>query len=229
LRGITCKYTKGYHTKIIKRLRDYWSRPEVPIQGKSFILKDHYVTAMRRRDIFNLIFNKTPAQDGGDICPDPVIETPDYVFTERHKLYSRQWHAPFPEGDILQEWSLRHSFSITLEAKGVPAIFQLGKVKLGIAHGALFMGALTDLRMVNIGRHETALHIVLTVSPQPDGASYAKLTVLDGYGLTLSTLKSTQHVITDWTGPINLMTAFHSLSVQGILSITPEPKPITTV
>jgi hypothetical protein len=202
-------------------LRDYWLCSEVPFQGKSFILKDHYVTPMRRRDIFNLIFNRTPAESVGDICPDPVIESPDYVFTERHKLYSRQWHAPFSEGAILQEWSLRHSFSITLETQGIPAIFELGKVKLGIDNGALFIGSLSDLRIINNSGQEKALHLVLTVSPQPDGASYAKLTVLDGYGLTLSTLKSTEHGITEWAGPIILISAFHSLSVQGILSIIP--------
>jgi len=47
--------------------------------------------------------------------------------------------------------------------------------------------------------------------------------------LTLATLKSTQHLTADWTGPISLHTTLTALRVEGMPSLKIEPNPKTTV
>lgn len=187
-------------------MRDYSRQSKDLFQVNSFILNYHFDIGMLRRDIFNLIFNKHLETVSSAVLPDPVVYTPDYVADG----------AP-----------MEYSFTITMQSKDTPAFLQIGKVKLGLNKGCLFIASLISEREIHTGGKE--LELILTVSPQPNGGSYAKLIAKDQYGLTLSTLKSTQHLTSDWSGPIDLHKNFTSSPAEGGGLIETEPNQKTTL
>jgi len=184
---------------------------------------------MLRRDIFNLIFNKNLVTEPLVNLPDPVVCAPDYISDRQETGYSREWQAPFLPLTFLPELSTSYSFTITLQSKHTPAFLQMGKIKLGINDGYLFIADLTDHRLITTTKSQAGVKLVLAVKPQPNGVSYAKLIAMDDCGLTLATLKSTQHLTADWSGPISLHTTLTALRVEGMPSLKIEPNPKTTV
>ena len=184
---------------------------------------------MLRRDIFNLIFNKKLVTEPLVNLPDPVVCAPDYISDRQETGYSREWQAPFLPLTFLPELSTSYSFTITLQSKHTPAFLQIGKIKLGVKDGYLFIAELTDQRSITLGKTAVGFKLVLVVKPQPNGASYAKLIAMDDCGLTLSALKSTQHLTADWSGPISLQTTLTALRVEGTPLQKTEPNQKTTV
>jgi len=221
------KYSKGYQIIFIKRLRDNLKEGYESIQCKCFILIDYLVTPMLRRDIFNLIFNKNPDTGAAADLTDPIVAKPAYIATGTDVIYSKTWSGPFVPKSLLPEWSASHAFKLTLDTKENTAAFQVGGVKIGIYVGCLFIGEVSGPRAV----FETGngIQLVMSVTPQPNGRSFAKLMLVDEYGLTRSILKSAQQLNSDWPGTLMLHSIFIKLAVQGILSIKLTPNHHTTV
>lgn len=184
---------------------------------------------MLRRDIFNLIFNKKPDNGSAAPLPNLVIGEREDAARLQDAGYYREWTAPFLPHTFLPEFSASYSFTLILQTQHTPAFLQLGKVKLGVDKGYLFIAGLTGKRAIELGDDDTGFKLVLTVRPQPNGFSYAKLVVIDQYGLTLATLKSTTHTPADWNGLITLHTTLNALHIEGIRSSFTEPNPITTI
>jgi len=167
---------------------------------------------MLRRDILNLIFNKPGESLQPEHLPDPVICAPNYG-----------------EGELLLDYSTAYPFTITLQNKHTPAFLQIGKVKIGISNGYLFIASLSGTRQIDSTWQRDGLTLVLTVNPQPNGASYAKLCAIDGDGLTLATLKSTLHASADWAGTIIADNAQTTYQLQGTKPAQLQPNQISTV
>lgn len=191
---------------------------------------------MRRRDIFNLVFNREMAAEPAVHMPDPVLVMPDYLDTTQTRASYKEWQAFSMPGYLLPEFSSKYPFTVTMELKGNNASLHIGvkneaeeqmeMIELGLDNGYLFIDDLTDHRAVTSPKEKITL--ILTVNPQPGGASYAKLKAIDQYGLTLSTIKTTQYLSTDWSGAIIPSADLHALIVEGRQPIeTVLPKDIT--
>lgn len=150
---------------------------------------------MLRRDIFNLLFSKNIPSQPVVPVPDPVIAAPEYLLNDGKKM---------------------NAFTLTLSTKSDSALLTAGIVQAGLQQGFLFIGGETDHRQLSKEVLAQEIKIILTVNPQPNGASYARILAKDQSGLTLAVLKSTKYTSGDWLGEIILSKAFIALSTDGL-------------
>lgn len=180
---------------------------------------------MQRRDLFNILF-KSNIADGLVVPePDPVLETPSYLLFDKTEYSSQEWNA-VPEEEIFTTvHSAQYAFTVTFEAKSTDQIVPSGQkpiltLYLGIkdnqetkgmggipvglnASGNLFIGNQYSERLIETKHLLEGIQLVVEVSPQGNGGSYAKIKIVDRCGLTLSVLKSNAYSILEWTGNIS--------------------------
>lgn len=171
---------------------------------------------MLRRDIFNLLFVRNSNLQPIVPVPDPVIVTLDYLLSDPALVYCREWKEPLLPSKLNPEFSTLYAFSLTLTAKVENAILSIGAITIGLKNGCLFIGDVTDYRVISPENVQNGIKIILTVNPQANGTSHVRLLAIDQSGLTLSVVKSTKYLTQDWVGAIILRTAFSDLRIDGV-------------
>jgi len=192
---------------------------------------------MDRREIFNILFKGSSVNEPIVPEPDPVLETPAHLQTEKAIPFTKEWTDLPMAGNFKLELSTAYAFTITLDlnypAKAVnpEQILSLGIqpartsfIQTGInREGYLFMDNLIDSRMITMDKLLTGIQLVLTVNPLGHGMSFAKLKSMDSAGLTLSTLKTMQYTTADWAGEMTLLTpSFNLLRIEGLCDAAPD-------
>lgn len=191
---------------------------------------------MDRREIFNILFKSSSADQPVVLEPDPVLETPAHLKTEHTVRVFKEWTALPADGNLNLDLSVEYAFTVTLDLNypakasdyqqaATPVHLMLGikdehqtSIKTGInENGYLFIDKVIDLRAIAADKLLAGVQLVLTVNPIGTGMSFAKLKITDRAGLTLSTLKSRQYTMADWAGKMSLTDpGFNFLRIDGL-------------
>lgn len=171
---------------------------------------------MLRRDIFNLLFVRNTSLQPIVQVPDPVIVTPGYLLSDPALVYCREWKEPLMPSKLNPEFSTLYAFTLTLTANTENGVVSIGVITMGLNNGCLFIGTVTDHRIISQENLENGIKIILTVNPQANGTSHVRLSAIDQSGLTLAVVKSTKYLTQDWIGEIILHTAFSDLRIDGV-------------
>lgn len=177
---------------------------------------------MLRRDIFNLLFNKTPVEEPIVPLPSPVLRTPDYLQHDHTLVYDQQWRAPLIPVELPMEYAASYAFTITLELAAKEVIFTISEENIGLRGGQLFINELVDPRAIDPVKLQGKISLVLTVNPQPKGASYVKLIALNQLGLTLATIKTTKYTTQAWVAPLRSFSPLSAIRIEGRQILKPQ-------
>jgi len=178
---------------------------------------------MLRRDVFNLLFNKRQPAEIAQL-PDPVLVTPGYLAVDQMAVYHQEWESLSIPSILMPGMLTQYAFTIIMGLQQMTACLEIGikddqaafkPIHLGLDHGRLFIGAIKDDRVLNNDKLEDGITLILTVNPQPNGGSYAKLKALDKNGLTLSVIKSTTCRTADWAGSLKPSPNFNTFCLHG--------------
>lgn len=187
---------------------------------------------MDRRDIFNILFNRSSAPQVIMPEPDPVLFTPVHLRTDESRVVFMEWDSLMQGAKLPLNVSPEYSFTVTMALKypakaalnepALHASLQLGiketpmdSIQLGINNGRLFLGAETDLRVIDAEKLTEGIQLILTVNPLTAGSTYAKLKAVAQSGLTLSAIKSKEFTTASWIGGIIPGEYFSSLKIEG--------------
>lgn len=181
---------------------------------------------MDRREIFNILFKGSAAQEPITPEPDPVLETPVHLKTDQLSRVYKEWTDLTGEDKL--DLSTSHAFTITLDLDcpdNQETCLTLGiqhdktnNIRIGLkTDGYLFINDLVDERIIDRAKLFGGFQLILAVNPLGPGMSFAKLKIMDRAGLTLSALKSKQYATEDWDGGMILAEQpFNFLRIEGL-------------
>lgn len=187
---------------------------------------------MDRRNIFNILFNRSSAPQVIIPEPDPVLFTPAHLRTDESRVVFMEWDNLMQGAKLPLNVSPEYSFTVTMNLKypakaelnepGLHSGLQLGikenpndSIQLGIDNGRLFLGAEIDQRIIDAEKLTEGIQLILIVSPLTAGGTYAKLKAVAQSGLTLSAIKSKEFTISSWIGGIIPGEYFSALKIEG--------------
>ncbi|WP_219223521.1 hypothetical protein [Pedobacter antarcticus] len=170
---------------------------------------------MERRELFTRIFGSQPAKAPVTREPDPVLATPDYLNKDEAVVYDKTWYD-VPENEtfaavIASSFGLEYRMEVVPERIQASALFTMYFKRSGdnaaepVSFGmnenySLFINEEIDSRQTDADSLFGAVQLVLTVNPQAEGRAYVSIKLIDHYGLTLATLKSSKFMLSDWDG-----------------------------
>ena len=178
---------------------------------------------MLRRDIFN-IFLKGTAMDTQTVgAPEPVLHLSDYYKKDDTVPVCYEWKGIQHQKHFSADLSFAYPFTLTLDITNAAEMLIKFNTSITIGindNGCLYIGQITDKRILSEDKLTEGIQLVLEVNPLKNGMSHAKLKAIDRSGLTLSLLKSTLIKTAEWTGDIELSTSkYNALRIEGYKSI----------
>lgn len=186
---------------------------------------------MLRRDLLNILFKSNSSKDPMIYEADPVLSTPAYLITDGTIPIYKQWTSIQIQEPFLLEVSTDYAFTLTIEI-GSTSLIQT-ELLLGVKNnpsqeghqaiscglnekGSLFIGHTVDQRVLPVEMLTSGFQLVLSINPQKDGFTHAKLKIMNTSGLTLSIVKSNQFRTSDWMGNIKISSIdFNFLRLEG--------------
>lgn len=160
----------------------------------------------------------------------PKIDIPAYLKTESIKRLVQTFDEIKPQHDfelpVSTAYAFRISWSLDAFTLGTTTSLQLGlkgedanvqtPIEVGIhADGQLYIGSIKDKRVLSLAENQD-LQLMLEVHPQGGNLTHARLTLRDGYGLTLATVKNRNYAPADWAGSLfNAGSCLNQLKIEG--------------